>query len=342
MKRIIYFFIIFLFLSQGLSAQIYDFFGRNKVQYKDFDWNIMDTEHFKIFFYPEMKELAEIGAHYAEEAYERLENKFNYTIDKKIPLIFYSSHPHFQQTNVIPSFLPEGVGGFFEFLKGRVVTPHQGSLSDFKKVINHELVHVFMYAKFNGIYRAHKKYTFSGPPLWFTEGLAEAWSGEWDMRAEMVIRDAVLSGYLVPITNMYSIMGSFLMYKEGESFIRYLSERYGDEKILLIMENFWKAKNIHVVMRMTYGGKSLKELNKEWVYYLKKKYYPVIKDEDMPSMGAEEVTSKGFNSKPVYYKSNGEEYVIFVSNRTGYTNIYMKRLKNKEEIIQKKENDDAE
>ncbi len=320
------FLILILFFPDGNFGQIYDYFGRNKVQYTKFGWKILTTDHFNIYFYPEMKDVAERGAYYAEEAFSKHENLFNHTIDKKIPLIFYSSHHHFQQTNVIPINLPTGVQGFMEYMKGRVVIPNQGSMSKFKRVINHEMVHVFMHSKFNSINRAHKQYSRSGVPLWFSEGLAELWSGDWDMQSEMVIRDAVLSGYLVPINDIYTISGSYLMYKEGENFLRFLSDKYGKEKILLLMENYWRAKRFPIVFRLTYGGKSLKELNDEWIYYLKKKYYPIIDNEDIPSMSAVKITDLGNNSKPVYYNSDDGEKVLFISNRTGYTNIYMKDL----------------
>ena len=95
----------------------YHSFGRNKIQYTEFDWQVMSTDHFDIYYNAEMEELAFIGAQYAEESYDILKNKYNHSLNYKVPLIFYSSHLYFQQTNVIPNLLPEGVGGFFEFFK---------------------------------------------------------------------------------------------------------------------------------------------------------------------------------------------------------------------------------
>ena len=330
-KKIIILSFLILLPLENVFAQIYDYFGRNKVQYTKFGWKVLDLEHFDIYFYPEMKELAEIGANFAEGAFEKLEDRFNHTVDIKIPLIFYSSHLHFQQTNVIPSFLPEGVLGFFEYLKGRVVIPNQGSVSKFERVINHELVHVFMQSKLNSIFNAHKQFSKSELPLWFSEGLAEAWSGEWDMQAEMVIRDAVLSGYLVPITNIQAISGSYLMYKEGENFIRFLSEKYGEDRILLLIENYWKTGSINALFKLTFNEKSFKELNDEWVYQLKKRYYPIIESEEIPSMSAIRITNLGNNGKPIYYKSDNGDEVLFMSNRTGYTNIYAMNLNDTDE-----------
>lgn len=43
--------------------------------------------------------------------------------------------------------IPEGVGGFFEHRKGRVVIPYMGDISRFRNVLTHELAHVFTFSK---------------------------------------------------------------------------------------------------------------------------------------------------------------------------------------------------
>ncbi len=239
MKRLAAFLVLLLFLPGVLHAQFY-YFGRNKVQYTDFEWHVLKTEHFDIYYYPEMKDLAERGAALAEESYRVLEFKFNHTLNNRVPLIFYSSHLHFEQTNTTGGFIPEGIGGFFEFLKGRVVIPSDGSWAQFRHVIRHELVHVFMHSKITRVLSDHRKTADREPPLWFTEGLAEYWSTDWDSQAEMVMRDAVLNDIAVGLSDMDRIYGSFLMYKEGQNALQFLSSRYGEGKILELMENFWK------------------------------------------------------------------------------------------------------
>ncbi len=105
------FLLIILFTAQLFSQSFH--FGRNKVQYTHFNWQVLQTKHFDIYYNVEMKDLAEKGAIFAEEGFKELEQRFNFSISRRIPLIFYSSHMHFQQTNITPGFIPEGVGGFF-------------------------------------------------------------------------------------------------------------------------------------------------------------------------------------------------------------------------------------
>ncbi|MCB0277017.1 MAG: PD40 domain-containing protein [Calditrichaeota bacterium] len=313
-----------LILLSGSSTVLsqWFYFGRNKVQYTDFKWKILKTDHFDIYYYPEMETLAERGAYFAEEAFLDLENKFNFQITRRIPLIFYSSHLHFQQTNITPGFIPEGVGGFFEFLKGRVVIPSNGSINAFRKVIRHELVHVFMHAKVYFANKEHGRFDGTYPPLWFVEGIAEHWSSEWDAQAEMVIRDAVLHNYIVPLSSIFAINGTYTMYKEGQAILKYISETYGDEKLLLMLENIWKYNRFEGVFQEVLGL-DYKQFDEEWLYHLKKKYYPMLGDHDFSRMVTNTIVRKGFNFQPAYYKDPEKgEQVIFVGNRSGFLNIY--------------------
>jgi hypothetical protein len=314
--------IIFILIGfiESASAQFY-WFGRNKIQYTDFDWQILRTEHFDIYFYSEMQDLAERGAAIAEQSYKALEQKFNHTIRRRIPLIFYSSHLHFQETNITPGFIPEGVGGFFEFIKGRVVIPFNGSIAQFEHVIRHELVHVFMTSKVSQVLRDRRQVADRLPPLWFVEGLAEYWSTEWDTQADMVIRDAVLNDYVVGLSSIERYYGSYLMYKLGQHAVQYMAENFGEESILLLMENFWVSPSFSDVMELTIGM-NYRKFDEEWLYHFKKEYYPLLAESDFPSRVTKEIMGRGFNATPVYTEINDKREVYFVGNHSGYTSLF--------------------
>jgi hypothetical protein len=310
-----------------VNAQYADF-GRNKVEYISFDWHTLSTEHFRIYYYPEMKELAEIGAAYAEEAYRIHQQQFNYSLADTVPLIFYATPTHFRETNTTPGLIPDAVGGFTEFIKGRVVIPFDGSLGNFRHVIFHELTHVFTFAKLINVLRTHRQGIDRQPPLWFTEGLAEYWSSEWDVTAEMVIKDAVLNNYMVGLSDWEQFYGTFFMYKMGQKVLEYIDQTYGHEKILQLMENYWMNDDFSIVMEKTIG-KDYEAFDKEWLYYLKKKYYPDLVKENDPSESSERIYAEGFGHKPAYYTDGKNQYIFFIANRTGYTSIYKYDLHDK-------------
>ena len=69
--------------------------------------------------------------------------------------------------------------------------------------------------------------SFFSVPLWFAEGMAEYFSLGMESNAEMFLRDGTIEGYLPPL--QYS--GGYLVYKQGQSAISYLVERYGEERL---------------------------------------------------------------------------------------------------------------
>ncbi len=316
------FFLIAVLLAPVHIVHAQYHFGRNKIQYEDFDWQVLKTEHFDIHYYPEMQELAEHGAYFAEEVYKELESKFNYSLNHRVPIIFYSSNLHFKQTNTFPGFIPDGVGGFFEFLKGRVVIPANGEIAKFRRVIRHELVHVFTFLKSFRVLKEYRIPLTQRMPLWFTEGLAEYWSGEPDYQHEMVLRDALFSNYFVPLENMFMIRGTFQMYKQGEAICRFISEEYGEEKLLRIIDNIWKHKDFRKVLELTLH-QDFDEIAANWDAWIKSQYYPILQETVPPALATDPIAVRGFSSKPTYYeKSDGTRNVYYIGNRTGYTNLY--------------------
>jgi len=319
LKTILKILLLIFFLTVSISnAQFYSF-GRNKVQYKSFNWKIIKTKHFDIYYYDKLKGIAQIGAKFAEEAFQEDKVKFNHVILKRIPLIIYNTHIQFQQTNTTPGFIPEGVGGFFEFVKGRVVIPYLGSIKGFRHVIRHELIHVFMTSKIYSVLREHRQPIENYPPLWFTEGLAEYWSTTWDADAEMVIRDVLLNNKFVPLTEIQKINGTFLMYKEGQIFLEFISRKFGGNTILALLEGFWRFSKFNKLLEFTIG-KSLKEISDAFTLWLKQKYYPLVKNKIPFLSFAKQLTNKGFNTNPVFERSSRK--IIFLGNLTGYSSIY--------------------
>ncbi len=258
-KRI--FCILFLLISFA-SAQFY--FGRNKIQYEQFDWRILKTDHFHIYYYQQEGEIAGIAAQVLEDSYRDLEIKFNHTLWDTVPLIIYGSHIHFQQTNILPMMIPEGVGGFFEHRKGRVVIPYLGDLSAFRNVLTHELAHVFTFSKMMTPVRMKLINSPPAIPHWFSEGLAEWWSVGWDTQSEMVIRDRLVNGTLVPLSEV----GGYLSYKEGQAFLRWFQEQYGIERIRRLMEDYWIYQTFQECLEHIAGLK-FQDLHSQWLQSLR-------------------------------------------------------------------------
>ena len=170
------------------SAQ---YFGRNKVHYRTFDFQVLKTDHFDIYYYPEEREGVEIAARLSERWCQRLQRVLRHELTGRQPLVLYASHVDFEQTNTISGELGEGTGGVTEPIRRRIILPMAGALADTDHVIGHELVHAFQFDITNPLQNGPSGSGLARLPLWFVEGMAEYLSlGAVDANTSMWLRDA--------------------------------------------------------------------------------------------------------------------------------------------------------
>src|SRR5689334_9470195 len=260
------------------SAQ---YFGRNKVQYKKLDFQILRTEHFDIYFYPSEREGVDIAARMAERWHARLERLLQHTLRGRQPLVLYASHPDFEQTNVIGGELGEGTGGVTEPLRRRIVLPMGGPLADTDHVIGHELVHAFQFDITSNPNSPPGQNGAERLPLWFIEGMAEYLSlGPVDPNTAMWLRDAVRQkdektgkDSLPSIEQLDN--PKYFPYRWGQAFWAYVGGRFGDDVIRRMLATAAAAGDTNVAIEKVLGIKT-KELSNDWQAAIRAMYEPVL------------------------------------------------------------------
>lgn len=297
LKRVLIILLAVLSVPRVASSQYP--FGKNKVSYDSRDWKVLQTEHVDIYYYPSEQGLVAFIAPLVERTYVEYAALFDIQFRDRMPLVFYSSHYDFQQTNIIPSLISEYTGGFTDLIKGRIAIPMTGSLWQLRHVIRHEMVHAFMLEKLAIVMSDVGRFTYTHPPLWFVEGMAEYLaSPRADTQSHMFIRDALVHGDLPDLSQIWQIEGSFMMYKEGEAVVRYIATNYGDRAVISILENWWKADKFTFVLKLTIGT-DLQELSDAFIMSLKRRYYPEILHRSFAPDVARELTKPGtFHSRP--------------------------------------------
>ena len=273
-------------------------FGKNKVQYESLDWSVLETPHLRLHYYAAEESLARHLAAFAESVCVVFDGRFRLAPRRHIPILLYSVHHLFQQTNATPEMVSEGTGGLTELIKGRVLIPHTGSRARLEWVTRHELTHAYMLEKLARVMREHRRTQNYLPPLWFTEGLAEFNATRWDADAEGLLRDAVLTGQALPLTSSDAITGTVLMYKEGQSFLMYLADRFGHDKVFDLLDNWYRAEDFETAFRIVFGV-SLAEADESWFSGLRRRYYPTVATTTRASEIAKRLTMGGrFNLGP--------------------------------------------
>src|SRR3954468_9022304 len=191
-----------LLFATRLDAQQY--FGMNQVQYRHFDWRVIETEHWLVHYYPEEKAGAMEAARMAERSYARLSKVLGHQFREKKPIILFSSRADFGQNNITGD-LGEGTGGVTEAARPRLILPFPGDLGSFEHVLAHEMVHEFQYDVFARGKAGANQQTLEriNPPLWFMEGMAEYLSnGPTHPLTAGWLRDAAVAGNIPTVEQM--------------------------------------------------------------------------------------------------------------------------------------------
>jgi len=295
-------------------------FGENKIQYRHFQWHVLRGPHVDLYFYPEEAELARVALSWAEASYGVLEGKFGHAVVSRIPLVVYASHQDFEQTNVLPFVPPEALLGVTEFLKRRVAVPFTGSYAEFRHSLRHELVHVFQLSCLTLAYDLHPRQSRVDWPLWWEEGLAEYWSSTPDSRDEMILRDLTVSGRLPTIAQLADASGG-LVYPIGRALVGFLAARYGEWRVAQMYADVWKYADFAALVRGVFG-RTPEQLTAEWQYDMRRRFYPTIAEQHPLALGSRPIATVAV--KPVVWTPPGDStpQVLYLSPRTGYTDIY--------------------
>src|SRR5581483_1228943 len=260
------------------SAQ---YFGQNRVQYRRFDFQVLKTEHFDIYFYPTERAGVEIASRLAERWYARLERFFGHKLRGRQPLVLYASHTDFAQNNVITVDMGEGTGGVTEPVRRRIVLPFGGPLADTDHVIGHELVHAFQFDVTTGPNAPAGQNGAERLPLWFIEGMAEYVSvGPADSNTAMWLRDAARQEKLPSIQDLDN--PKYFPYRWGQAFWAYVGGRWGDEVIPRMLAIAGAAGDVNVAIERVLGVK-MKDLSSQWQAAIREAYRPVLAATTSPS-----------------------------------------------------------
>jgi hypothetical protein len=221
--------VVLVYGVTSLYAQtpFFPYHGKNRIQYDTFKWQIYTTDHFEIYYYPEIERHIERMASYAESAYEQVSADLKHDLAHKVPLVLFKTQSEFQQQNIVPTELPEGVLAFAEPFRHRIVLPIDEPSDALYRLITHELTHQF---EFDIIPRSLVRQTL---PLWVDEGLADYLTGYWNAFDLMTVRDAAIADDIPRMSDFQgaAFVDGRLPYNLGHAAFEFIESRWGKEGI---------------------------------------------------------------------------------------------------------------
>lgn len=257
------FFALILFIATPQTqAQTYKVeFGKNRIQYKYFDWNYYASENFEVYFYNGGRDLAYKTIEYLEEEFSRITETIGYPPYAKIRVFLYNSVIDKQQSNVGVNAGDFTVGGQTDFVQSQVELAYSGDYSSFKEKIVYSITEMLIEEMLYGGNIAEMfQSSFTNPiPLWFTGGIARYVSVGWDSKSDDAVREYVSTTTEDKFIKLTPQMNVLL----GQSIWNYIAQKYGQRSISNILNLARIIRNEQNSVERTLGV-PYAQFMKEW------------------------------------------------------------------------------
>jgi len=324
-----------------------------QLNHPELRWRILETSHFLVHYHQKEEAFAQQVANVAEEVYPGITSDLGYE-----PL---------EKTAIVIKNYDDTTGGYTSILTGKIViqarsdpTFTSGDLSWAREVIAHEFTHVVTFAAIEeSLLPLRRQMANLVLPMWFVEGLAEYEGEKWHSLKEMVVSDEargkrIMSEGELGAFYFFEEWGRTSGYYQSESFIRYIIQTYGKDKIAQVLTHLRNQPLFQLVgeVSLTTGemslypfprfisfnkalmkviGKDSSTLYAEWRSWIMDKYKEDKVSPDSSFTPERLLTSQGSKNRQPVFSPSGDK-IAFASNR-GYEyaifDLYLMDLKDK-------------
>lgn len=245
MQRIIriYYFLLFIlgFSEMAFSQASQNAFGKNRIQYQNFKWEVISTDNFDIYFYKQSQAAAVLAARYAEAEFDRITDILGYAPYSRTKLVVYATNSDMQQSNIGLSSQQVFIGGYSVFLKNRVEVAFNSIQTDFTKDIAKGITSLIVNEMLYGgnIKEVLQSTYLMNLPEWYLSGLIEYVSQNWTTENDDKIRD-IFTNIKFKNPNRFEGDDARII---GLSIWNYLAQRYGKYMISNVITSTRYSRN---------------------------------------------------------------------------------------------------
>ncbi len=316
--------IIFLLLlgSLPLSGQFYyglrQEFGKNRVQFNEFDWVFYRFEQFDIYFYRGNDELAAQVARMAYSELPKIETMLDAPLDERVQILVFNNLSDLKQSNVNSSDEEDYNTGGVTRISGRRLFLHfNGNFLDLRKDLRSGLAEVVLSNMIYGNFsQSIRNSALLNLPEWYTEGLISYIGHADETSIENKIRDAFKNKRY---RNINALIGEDARYA-GHSMWSYIADTYGEKVIKNVV--YMAIVNRNIESGFLYIlGKDLEQIEKDWKDYLQERY----RDKEIMEAYPEKPAFKARKGERITQMAVSDDgrYLSYVSQKFGRYKLYL-------------------
>jgi hypothetical protein len=254
-----------LFLvTQAQAQRANEVFGKNRIQYRQFNWLYLSGENFDVYYYDNRRGVATEALEFLEAEFDRITDLLGYAPYFKTRVFLYNSLADLRQSNVGLNRTEYTVNGEIEFIKPYIEVPHLGTGQEFKQELLFKLSELLVSEMMFG---GSLKEIFQSALLmnlsdWFVLGASQYVARGWTIEMDDYIREIIKSKKPINFNRFEGKEAALV----GQSFWNFIAERYGKSSISNILNYTRITRNEERSILITLGV-SFKQVLKDWQTY---------------------------------------------------------------------------
>jgi Tol biopolymer transport system component len=315
---------LFLF-KQTCTAQFYSGsqtdFGKNRVKYEDFFWTYYTYPRYDVYFYEEGRDLANYVSKSVLKQLETIEKLFDYSLDERLQFIIYNKQSDFKQSNIGLSTEEQyNTGGVTRIAGTKIILYYEGDHAKLDAQIRSGVAQVLIDQMMYGgsLREMVKNNTLLNLPIWFSQGLIDYVSTDWNASLDNFVKDGVLNGRY---KNINHLEGNDAIYA-GHAFWKHIADNYGEAVISNIVYMTKITRNIDNATLFVLGI-SIKNLWKECYQSYQKKYTESDSSRTLPTQKLLLLKPKSSRIYSQLKVSADGNFVIYTTNELGQNKIWL-------------------
>jgi hypothetical protein len=239
-------------------------FGQNRIQKREFNWKVLISSNFEMYYYGDSQTIAKNSLEYAESEFDRLSGLLGYSPYSRTKIFFYNSPGEMFQSNANLNLTGEINPIENNLSKSKIEVAYTGEATSFKKVLINKIAEIFVYEMLYGgsLKDALQSSILLTLPDWFISGVSAYAANGWSNEMDDFMRDAILKKRVKKPEKLSGIEAQLF----GQSIWNFVAERYGKDNISNILNLTRIIRNEQTSIGSTLGT-SYNRFLKEWRDY---------------------------------------------------------------------------
>ena len=258
---ILFAFALSLCSSALIAQQSREVFGKNRIQYRQFDWVYLSGENFDVYYYDARKVVAQEALEYLEGEFDRITDLIGYPPYFKTKVFIYNSLSDLRQSNVGLNHNVFNVGGETEFIKPYVEVAHLGTAQEFKDELLYQISDLMINEMMFGgnLKDMFQSSILMNLPDWFVDGASRYVAKGWSIDMDDYIRQLMATRKARRATKLGGKDAELV----GQSIWNFIAEKYGKSSVANILNYTRVTRNEEKSILITLGI-NFRQLLNEW------------------------------------------------------------------------------